>query len=140
MDDLADAFLRRSEIRGLEEKLAQSLQCQGIVGMSPAMIEVFELARKVARHYTNVLITGQTGAGKELVARALHQLSPVARERFEVCNCSALVDTLLESQLFGHVRGAFTGATDTPPGLFEFAKWEHGIPGRDWRDRSSPAG
>lgn len=121
LDDLAEAFARRSEIRELENKLFQNLQFQGIVGRSPAMIEVFELAKKVARHYSNVLITGPTGAGKELVARALHQLSPVARERFAVCNCSALVDTLLESQLFGHVRGSFTGATDTRPGLFEFA-------------------
>ncbi len=54
-------------------------------------------------------------------ARALHELSPVAQERFAICNCSALVDTLLESQLFGHMRGAFTGATDTRPGLFEYA-------------------
>ena len=85
------------------------------------MLEVFELAKKVARHYTNSLITGPTGAGKELIARALHAMSPAAQERFAVCNCSAMVDTLLESQLFGHVRGSFTGATDTRPGLFEYA-------------------
>ena len=77
------------------------------------MLDVFDLAKKVARHYTNVLITGPTGSGKELVARALHELSPVAQQRFAICNCSALVDTLLESQLFGHMRGSFTGATDT---------------------------
>lgn len=64
---------------------------------------------------------GPTGVGKELVARAIHQISPVSQQRLAVCNCSALVDTLLESQLFGHVRGAFTGATDTRPGLFEYA-------------------
>ncbi len=85
------------------------------------MLEVFDFARKVARHYTNVLVVGQTGTGKELVARAIHQLSPVSTQRLAVCNCSALVDTLLESQLFGHVRGSFTGATDTRPGLFEYA-------------------
>jgi two-component system, NtrC family, response regulator HydG len=85
------------------------------------MLEVLELAKKVARHYSNVLITGPTGSGKDLVARALHQLSPVGQERFAVCNCSALVDTLLESQLFGHVRGSFTGPTDARPGLFEYA-------------------
>ena len=121
LDELADNFARRSEIRSLEEKLFHNLQYKGIVGNSPAMIDVFEMARKVAKHYTNVLVSGPTGAGKELVARALHDLSPVSQARFAVCNCSALVDTLLESQLFGHVRGSFTGATDTRPGLFEYA-------------------
>jgi len=85
------------------------------------MLEVFDFTRKVARHYTNVLLVGPTGAGKELVARAIHQISPVGQQRLAVCNCSAMVDTLLESQLFGHVRGAFTGATDTRQGLFEYA-------------------
>jgi two-component system response regulator HydG len=75
----------------------------------------------VARHYTNILLVGATGSGKELIAKAIHQMSPVAHQRFAVCNCSAMVDTLLESQLFGHMRGAFTGATDTRPGLFEYA-------------------
>ncbi|HKS65954.1 MAG TPA: sigma-54 dependent transcriptional regulator [Candidatus Acidoferrales bacterium] len=121
LDELADVFGQRSAIRQLEEKLFENLNFHGIVGKSPAMLEVFDLAKKVARHYLNVLITGPTGAGKELVARALHQLSPVSQERFAVCNCSALVDTLLESQLFGHVRGSFTGASDTRPGLFEYA-------------------
>jgi transcriptional regulator with PAS, ATPase and Fis domain len=79
------------------------------------------MVRKVARHYTNVLLMGATGTGKELVAKAIHQMSPVAHHKFVVCNCSAMVDTLLESQLFGHVRGSFTGATDTRLGLFEYA-------------------
>ncbi len=121
LDDIADLVSRRSEIRELEHKLFENHQFQGVVGKSPAMLDMLDLVKKVSRHYSNVLVTGPTGAGKELVARALHQLSPVARERFAVCNCSALVDTLLESQLFGHVRGAFTGAMDTRPGLFEFA-------------------
>ncbi len=81
------------------------------------MLEVSDFARKVARHYTNVLVVGPTGSGKEIVARAIHQISPVSQQRLAVCNCSAMVDTLLESQLFGHVRGAFTAATDTRPGL-----------------------
>jgi two-component system response regulator HydG len=121
LDELAALFSQRSEIRELEEKLFHNLHFHGIVGKSPAMLEVFELAKKVARHYTNVLISGPTGAGKELVARALHQLSPASQERFAVCNCSAMVDTLLESQLFGHVRGSFTGANETRQGLFEYA-------------------
>jgi DNA-binding NtrC family response regulator len=121
LDDLAELFWQRSEIRHLEDKLLENLHFQGIVGRSPAMMNVFDLVKKISRHYSNVLITGPTGAGKEPVARALHQLGPVAQERFAVCNCSALVDTLLESQLFGHIRGAFTGATDTQPGLFDYA-------------------
>ncbi|MGC1201804.1 MAG: sigma-54 dependent transcriptional regulator, partial [Candidatus Acidiferrales bacterium] len=121
LDELADLFNQRSQIRNLEDKLRDNLQFHGIVGKSPAMLEMFDLAKKVARHYSNVLVSGPTGSGKELVARALHQMSPVAQERFAVCNCSAMVDTLLESQLFGHVRGSFTGATDTRQGLFEYA-------------------
>jgi DNA-binding NtrC family response regulator len=121
LDELAHVFSQRTHVRSLEEKLLQNSEFHGIVGKSAAMLEVFELAKKVARHYSNVLISGPTGSGKDLVARALHQLSPVGEERFVVCNCSALVDTLLESQLFGHIRGSFTGATDTRAGLFEYA-------------------
>ena len=121
LDDLAEVFAQRTQVRDLESKLLTNLDFHVIVGKSPAMLEMFDLARKVARHYTNVLISGPTGCGKELIAHALHQISPVAKARFAVCNCSAMVDTLLESQLFGHVRGAFTGATETRPGLFEFA-------------------
>jgi DNA-binding NtrC family response regulator len=121
LDNLAENFTQRSQIRDLDYKLLDNLLFHGIVGRSPAMFEVFDLAKKIARHYTNVLLAGPTGAGKELIARALHQMSPVAQDRFAVCNCSALVDTLLESQLFGHIRGAFTGATETRPGLFEYA-------------------
>jgi two-component system response regulator HydG len=121
LDDVSALYDQRRRVRALEEQLLKDLEFHGIVGKSPAMLEVFDFARKVARHYTNVLVVGQTGTGKELVARAIHQLSPVSTQRLAVCNCSALVDTLLESQLFGHVRGSFTGATDTRPGLFEYA-------------------
>lgn len=121
LDDVANLYDQRRRVRALEEQLLKDLEFHGIVGKSPAMLEVFDFSRKVARHYTNVLLVGPTGAGKELVARAIHQISPVSQQRLAVCNCSALVDTLLESQLFGHVRGAFTGATDTRPGLFEYA-------------------
>src|SRR6266702_4093240 len=107
--------------RSLDEQLLKDLEFHGIVGKGPAMLEVFDFARKVARHYTNVLLAGPTGTGKELVARAIHQISPVSRQKLAICNCSAMVDTLLESQLFGHVRGAFTGATDTRQGLVEYA-------------------
>src|SRR5271169_2476169 len=121
LDDLTDSFTRGLQIRDLEDRLLDNLLFHGIVGRSPAMLEVFDLAKKIARRYTNALITGPTGSGKELVARALHRLSPVSQQRFAVCNCSAIVETLLESHLFGHIRGSFTGATDTRPGLFEYA-------------------
>ncbi|MGH9731598.1 MAG: sigma-54-dependent transcriptional regulator [Candidatus Acidiferrales bacterium] len=121
LDELAEVSSRRSQIRVLDEQLLSNFEFEGIVGRSPAMLEMLDMTRKIAKHYTNVLISGPTGSGKELVARALHQMSPVRQQRFAVCNCSALVDTLLESQLFGHMRGAFTGATETRPGLFEYA-------------------
>jgi DNA-binding NtrC family response regulator len=121
LDELAESFSRRKRIRSLEQQLLTDVEFHGIVGRSPAMLEVFEMVRKVARHYTNILLIGATGVGKELIAKSIHQMSPVAQQRFAVCNCSAMVDTLLESQLFGHVRGSFTGANDTRPGLFEYA-------------------
>ena len=121
LDELAESFHKRKRILSLEQQLLTDLEFHGIIGRSPAMVEVFEMVRKVARHYTNILLVGATGSGKELIAKAIHQMSPVAHQRFAVCNCSAMVDTLLESQLFGHMRGAFTGATDTRPGLFEYA-------------------
>jgi DNA-binding NtrC family response regulator len=121
IEDLVEQFHRRRRIHDLEQRLVSDLEFHGIVSRSPAMIDVFEMARKISRHYVNVLLMGPTGSGKELVAHAIHQMSPVATQRFAICNCSAIVDTLLESQLFGHMRGAFTGATETRAGLFEYA-------------------
>jgi DNA-binding NtrC family response regulator len=121
LDEVANIYDQRRRVRALEEQLLKDLEFHGIVGKSPVMLEVFDFARKVARHYTNVLLVGPTGSGKELVARAIHKISPVSQQKLAVCNCSAIVDTLLESQLFGHVRGSFTGATDNRPGLFEYA-------------------
>jgi len=95
LDELAESFHKRKRIRGLEQQLLSDLEFHGIVGRSPAMVEVFEMVRKVARHYTNILLIGATGAGKELIAKSIHQMSPVAQQRFAVCNCSAMVDTLL---------------------------------------------
>ena len=93
----------------------------GMIGRAPVMQELFGLIRRLAPHARTVLITGETGSGKELVARALHRCGPRSGKRFVTINCSAVVETLFESELFGHARGAFTGATDNKPGLFEVA-------------------
>ena len=84
------------------------------------MLDVFAKLRRIAPHFRTVIVTGPTGTGKELVARAVHRLSPVGSGPFAVCNCSAIVGTLVESELFGYVRGAFTGATQDKIGVFEY--------------------
>ncbi len=95
-----------------------------LVGHSPAIIEVMKTLARVAPSQATVLVLGETGTGKELVARTLHHFSDRADRRFVAVNCSALAEGLLESELFGHVRGAFTGAGTARPGLFREA--DHG--------------
>jgi DNA-binding NtrC family response regulator len=116
----ADAEQRRKTLN-LDLEMVEAYSFEGIVGRSPLMLEVFAKVRRIAPHFRTVLVTGPTGTGKELVAQALHRLSSAARNKFVVCNCSALVESLLESELFGHVRGAFTGAVQDKAGLFEHA-------------------
>ena len=94
---------------------------KGIIGDSPAMQQVYETTRQVARSRASVLLLGETGTGKELIARAVHALSPRVKRPFVRVNCGALAENLLESELFGHVRGAFTGAIDNRTGRFEAA-------------------
>ena len=117
---LEEAETRQKTLR-LDQELVDAYQFEGIVGRSPFMLEVYAKIRRIAPHFRTVLVTGATGTGKELVAKALHRLSPAARGPFVVCNCSALVDNLVESELFGYVRGAFTGATQDKIGMFEHA-------------------
>ena len=92
-----------------------------VIGSGPAMQKVYELTRQVARSNASVLLLGETGTGKELIAAAVHQLSPRANRPYVRVNCGALTESLLESELFGHVRGSFTGAIDNRTGRFEAA-------------------
>jgi DNA-binding NtrC family response regulator len=117
---LADAELRHKTLK-LDQELLQACQFEGIVSRSPSMLDVFTTIRRAAPHFRTALISGATGTGKELVARALHRLGPASKGQFIVCNCSTLVESLAESELFGYVKGAFTGATQDRPGLFEAA-------------------
>ncbi|MEN6450300.1 MAG: sigma-54 dependent transcriptional regulator [Thermoguttaceae bacterium] len=92
-----------------------------LIGSGPAMEKVYRLTRRVARSSASVLLLGETGTGKELIAKAIHRLSPRGSGPFIRVNCGALAENLLESELFGHVRGAFTGAVDNRTGRFEAA-------------------
>jgi DNA-binding NtrC family response regulator len=94
----------------------------GMIGVSPAMLQLASLVRAVAPHSTTVLITGETGAGKELVAEAVHELSPRAGKPFITVNCAAIPEALVEAELFGHTRGAFTGAVQSRLGKLHAAQ------------------
>jgi len=101
--------------------LHDRFRIDGIIGRTPIMLQLFELLKTVANTTSTVLITGETGTGKELAAHAIHDASPRRQHRFMAINCSAIPETLLEAELFGHVRGAFTGAVDNRQGRIEQA-------------------
>ena len=111
----------RREVESLRSALGSGAASPDIVAESAAMRSALDVIAKVAPHATTVLITGPSGTGKEVLARELHRLSPRAGHPFVAVNCAAIPDALLESELFGHVRGAFTGAVGDHKGLFEEA-------------------
>jgi len=111
----------RQEVTGLKAQLATSPDERGLVAESAPMRQALALVARVAEHNTTVLITGESGTGKEVIARAIHRASPRAGRAFVGINCAAIPEALLESELFGHVRGAFTGASGDKTGLFEAA-------------------
>jgi len=105
----------------LDGELRRSLNFDMLVGTSPAMQHIFKMVRQVSRTKTNVLITGESGTGKELIARAIHKESDRKNQPFVAINCGGIPESLMESELFGHRKGAFTGATQDKPGLFQDA-------------------
>jgi DNA-binding NtrC family response regulator len=121
LTSVRDDIERRQSLLAIEGDLARRLEFCGMIGRGPVMQELFGMIRRLAPHVRTALVSGETGTGKELVARALHKTGPRRDRRFVTINCSAVVETLFESELFGHVRGAFTGALESKPGLFEAA-------------------
>lgn len=106
----------------LQKQVESTYRFANIIGRSPAMERVFRMAESVAASDTNLVITGESGTGKELLARAIHFAGPRKQYRFQPVDCGAVTETILESELFGHVRGAFTGAAADRVGLFEVAE------------------
>src|SRR5947209_14868117 len=119
-----EAALEQRRLRSENEYLRAQLEeryrfPQAIIGKSRSMSQLFHLLETVATTNSTILVTGETGTGKEVVARAIHHHSPRSKERFVALNCSAIPETLLEAELFGHVRGAFTGAIGARRGRLE---------------------
>lgn len=118
---LTDQETLMFENQSLKRVLHQETSFSNIIARSPRMLDIFDTIRKIAEYKTTVLITGESGSGKELIARAIHFNSPRSNKPFIAINCSAIPETLLESELFGYVKGSFTGANKDKKGLFEEA-------------------
>lgn len=119
--EIINKMTLRRETFLLEKKLEKKYFFQNIIGKSPYMLEIFALIEKIAKHFTSILITGETGTGKEMVARAIHNLNHPKNPRLVICDCVSIPENLFESELFGYVKGAFTGADKNKNGLFEEA-------------------
>ncbi|MCU1340699.1 MAG: Sigma-54-dependent Fis family transcriptional regulator [Candidatus Acidoferrum typicum] len=117
---LSHAQLRQHS-QELEGEMIDAFQFEGMIGRSPLMLDLFRKINRVARHFRTILLIGETGTGKELAAKALHRLGPRPTSPFITANCSAWAESLLETELFGCVKGAFTGATQDRKGVFEYA-------------------
>ncbi len=117
----AEDTAQRRTIQELRERLDEKFGFENIIGHSPAMVRILQTVRRIASSDIPVLILGESGTGKELLANAIHEHSRRAAQRFAPINCAGLSETLLEDELFGHVKGAYTGATGDRPGRFEHA-------------------
>ncbi len=105
----------------LEKRLEEKYSFKGIVGKSPYMFEIFSLVEKISKFFSSILVTGETGTGKELIAHAIHELSTRSDKELVICDCVSIPENLFESELFGYKKGAFTGALANKQGLFEAA-------------------
>ena len=121
VEKVSDMVELRKETARLEKKLYEKYTFGGIVGKNPQMLDIFGFLRRVAPYFKTVTVFGETGTGKEEIAKVLHSISPVADRPFIVCNCGGLVENLIESELFGHRKGSFTGAIADKAGIFEAA-------------------
>jgi DNA-binding NtrC family response regulator len=121
LDKIIEKKALRRETFLLEKKLEKKYMFQGMISKNPFMLENFSLIENIAKYYTSALITGETGTGKEMVAWAIHNLSPVKNRKPVICDCASIPESLFESELFGYMRGAFTGADRNKRGLFEEA-------------------
>lgn len=118
---IRDMVYSRRETGKLEKLLYERYTFENMVGKNPQILEIFNLIRRIAPYYRTITILGETGTGKEELAKALHQISPVGTKPFVVCNCGGLVEHLIESEFFGHKKGSFTGAVSDKAGIFEAA-------------------
>jgi len=121
LEKITEKSKLRRETFQLEKKLEKKYYFEGMVGKSPHMYEIFSLMETIAPYFSTVLITGETGTGKELIAKAIHNLSPFKKKDLVVCDTASIPENLVESELFGYMRGAFTGADRNKSGLFEEA-------------------
>jgi DNA-binding NtrC family response regulator len=129
LNDILQEILRRISVKRvlrretfqLERKLERKYEFHGLISRNPYMLEIFGLVENIAKYFTSALIAGETGTGKEVVARSIHRLSPYRDKPLVVCDCASIPENLFESELFGYKKGAFTGADKDKPGLFEEA-------------------
>ena len=140
LDREFDRLRLRRETGTLRARLAERYSFENIIGSSPAMQEVFKTVAQVATSRASVLITGESGTGKELIAAAIHQRSPRAKGPFVKLHCAALAETLLESELFGHERGSFTGAGRPPRRAVLSGQRRNAVSRRDRRGLAWGAG
>ena len=122
IQSIYEQFNNRKETAELENLLNSKYRFASVLGRNPQMLDIFAFMRHIAPYYKVITINGETGTGKEIIAKTLHLLSPVREGPFVVCNCGGFVENLVESELFGHKRGAFTGAIYDKKGLFEIAE------------------